>query len=72
MDTSTDSFEVIRFADIRNARIAKDRKTIYAWMTLSIDPFPAAIRLGNQGIAWRRCEVASWLEGRRLKASLSK
>jgi predicted DNA-binding transcriptional regulator AlpA len=62
MSTLTDPLEMVKFADIKAAKIANDRKTIKDWMTRKDDPFPPAYKLSKRSIAWRRVDVENWLE----------
>ena len=55
---------LMRYRDLLERRIVPNRTTLVRWMNLSDDPFPAAVKLGENSIAWRAAEVEAWLERR--------
>jgi len=55
---------LLRFADLKKSQIVPNRTTLARWMQRADDPFPAALQLGMNSIAWRESDVAAWLERR--------
>jgi predicted DNA-binding transcriptional regulator AlpA len=62
---------LLRFNDLKEKGVVKNRVTLHRWMHREIDPFPAPIQLSENSIAWRESEVLDWL-ARRAKGPLSK
>ena len=52
----------LRFDDLRDRRIVKNRTTLYRW--IKERGFPAGILLGPNTRAWPEDEVDAWLEAR--------
>jgi predicted DNA-binding transcriptional regulator AlpA len=55
---------LLRYRDLVDLRIVSNRVTLRRWMARENDPFPQAIALGPNSIAWRAVEVEKWLERR--------
>ena len=64
MDTKTDNLTLLRYKDLVERRIISNRVTLRRWMESDELPFPRAIRLSENSIAWRAREVEAWLQRR--------
>jgi predicted DNA-binding transcriptional regulator AlpA len=63
-----DSITLLRYRDLVDRKIVNNRMTLRRWMERGNDPFPAAIQLSENSIAWYASAVEAWLE-RRAAAS---
>jgi predicted DNA-binding transcriptional regulator AlpA len=59
-----ESLELLRFADLKRLGVCRDRATLRRWLKAKTDPFPSAIILSGNAIAWRAAEVRDWLDRR--------
>ena len=55
---------LVRYCDLVERNIVTNRVTLKRWMDREDDPFPAAIQLGPNSIAWDSRAVATWVERR--------
>lgn len=64
--STQEAFQVFlfRYRDLVERKIVTNRVTLRRWMEREVDPFPAAIRLGQNSIAWKTSDVEAWLERR--------
>src|SRR5262245_4594151 len=53
---------ILRYQDLVENQIIRNRVTLKRWMQRKDDPFPSPIRLGENTIGWRAIEVFNWLE----------
>lgn len=58
----TDPLLILRFDDLRNRNLFKNRVTLGRWVRNG--HFPAPIRLGPNSVGWRARDVEEWLDHR--------
>ena len=56
-----DETKLLRFKKLRE-RVPLGRTTI--WRMVKDERFPAPVRIGKNGIAWRSDEIQKWIENR--------
>jgi predicted DNA-binding transcriptional regulator AlpA len=61
-----DRLTLLRYRNLVACRIVTNRTTLRRWMERAADPFPAAIQLSENSIAWRAMDVEAWLERRSI------
>jgi prophage regulatory protein len=54
--------KLLRFTDLRQLGIVKNRVTLSRW--LRSGGFPRPVRLGPNSVAWREEEIKAWLDSR--------
>jgi predicted DNA-binding transcriptional regulator AlpA len=64
MITHVERLELLRFSDLKRLGVVRDRATLRRWLKAKTDPFPSAIVLSGNSIAWRAAEVSAWLDRR--------
>jgi len=65
---------LLRYEDLIEANVIRNRTTLRRWMNRAEDPFPQPIVLGTgprAAIAWRADEVEAWIK-RRKRAQTTK
>jgi len=62
MNTELNPLKCLRFADLVQLGIVRNRMTLRRWILSG--HFPKPLRLSSNTIAWREAEVKSWLEKR--------
>jgi hypothetical protein len=60
--STLDNFKVLRYCDIRDAGIVRNRTTLSRWMSRPENPFPQPIRLGENSIVWKLRDIEAWLD----------
>jgi predicted DNA-binding transcriptional regulator AlpA len=51
---------LLSYDDLRALGINYGRMTL--WRRMRAGTFPAAVKLGGNRIAWRRCEIVAWID----------
>ncbi len=62
MNTELNPLKCLRFADLVQLGIVRNRMTLRRWVLSGY--FPKPLRLSSNTIAWREAEIKSWLEKR--------
>jgi len=55
---------LLRYRDLVASGIVNNRMTLRRWMDRKDDPFPQAIQLSENSIAWRAADVENWIARR--------
>jgi len=64
MSSHVDQLELLRFCDLKRLGVVRDRATLRRWLKAESDPFPPALVLSGNSVAWRSAEVRDWLDRR--------
>ncbi len=62
MSNEHETLKCLRFSDLVELGIIRNRMTLKRWV--GSGHFPAPIRLGANSIAWRSSDVQAWLDAR--------
>ena len=62
MSDTTETLKCLRYSDLVELGIFRNRMTVKRWVESG--HFPAPIRLGENSIAWRASDVEAWLNAR--------
>jgi len=55
---------LLRYRDLLERKVVNNRMTLKRWMELKDDPFPPAIALGPNSVAWDARAVEAWIQRR--------
>jgi Predicted transcriptional regulator len=62
-----DDLDMMRFRDFVACGLFRNGMTLWRAQRLENDPFPAAVELGPNTVAWRRSEVLAWVARRQKR-----
>jgi prophage regulatory protein len=62
----TTNLKVLRYGDLREIGVIKNRMTLSRWVKAG--RFPRPLRLGKNSVAWRFSDVEQWLNACAEKA----
>jgi predicted DNA-binding transcriptional regulator AlpA len=57
-----EEIKLIRFKQLRADFVPRGRTTL--WQMVRDKQFPAPVRIGKNGIAWRSDEIQAWIKSR--------